>query len=103
MFFHPGMEGSLGFSYVDTATAARDLVYDTGFLLEWILIFTLINCLRRVDDDRKTVLISYRLHTLLTSLLSPATYRMKAFARGSSAGSAAALSGLLAHFTKTSG
>ena len=30
VLFHPGLEGLLGFSYVDTATAAWDLVYDTG-------------------------------------------------------------------------
>ena len=33
--------------------------------------FTRTNCPRRVDDDRKTVLMSYRLHTRLTSSLSP--------------------------------
>ena len=41
VLFHPGLKGSLRFSYIDMATAARDLVYDIGLLLEWILIFNL--------------------------------------------------------------
>ena len=39
VFFHPGLKVSLCFTYVDTATAARDLVYNVELLLEWILIF----------------------------------------------------------------
>ena len=34
VLFHPGLKGSLRLTYVDTATAARVLVYDVGLLLE---------------------------------------------------------------------
>ena len=41
VFFDAGLKGSLCLTYVYTATATRDLVYNVGLLLLWISIFDL--------------------------------------------------------------